>query len=856
MVEIPQTLINKLAPLGPHFIRVAKHGKQALDDGWPQKPLEANDPKLQEWLKENGNYGVVTGFGLTVVEIDIPELQEIAKTKLPETFTVLSPGHQGWHLYYVSSLDKPIRLRDEKGESVGEVQGPGKMVLGPGSVHPNGKVYKIVNDRPLAQVTRQQLVEALKPWVIPDKETDLVEALARQERKQSNIDLNILQVVPLAGLHRQGNEYYGPHPVHGSDTGHNFWVNPSKNCWHCFRHKTGGGPLLWLAVEEGIIRCEDAGPGVLRGEVFKQVFKVAIEKGYIKNGETEKPKKTRKVEAEKEEKKKQVMKDSGQTTDGCFEAIYHDGKPMFLVKNSESFSIVESLEVNGEEFIPKDVKHVPYEPYGYFEGSTPQLEDLFWKVRNELEIFVDVESIWKDVLAACVLLSYQQEKLQTVPYIFLYGDNESGKSTVLQVLKFLCYRPMSGVTIPSADLYGYLEDSDSISTILEDEIQGVENDLDKTKIYKAGYKQGAVVPRMIATEHDRIIKYYQTFCFKACASEQIPVVKGFRERFIEIPMVEGYPQKEWADVTREDLERLRNLRNMLLKWRMLVRTEELPNVEVPLKGRIKELWKPLLQVTHGLTVYDTLFKFVEEQRKERLSVKQDTLEGHVVKMVVEILNEAKDQLEPIPFSTIWDALVLDLNGKVNPDKPNVMDTSEFFDVSKNKVGYRLREVLSGKSKVKKEKQDNDWVNYKAYEFNLDKVRRVAKKYGYELATKLPSLLSSGGVQGSSVAEKPENNGENNVESMEKTAAQETGTPLELGKLSNLVANPLNAENLVAKPTYVYKHVLPGEPCELCGQLAVEWQIKTPQGQVLRRCNNCFVEMRKNLTNADWREETE
>jgi predicted transcriptional regulator len=63
------------------------------------------------------------------------------------------------------------------------------------------------------------------------------------------------------------------------------------------------------------------------------------------------------------------------------------------------------------------------------------------------------------------------------------------------------------------------------------------------------------------------------------------------------------------------------------------------------------------------------------------------------------------------------------------------------------------------------------------------------------------------------------------------------------------------ENRTEKSLFLYKHVLPGEPCELCGQLAVEWQIKTPQGQVLRRCNNCFVEMRKNLANADWQEET-
>lgn len=93
---------------------------------------------------------------------------------------------------------------------------------------------------------------------------------------------------------------------------------------------------------------------------------------------------------------------------------------------------------------------------------------------------------------------------------------------------------MYGVTVPAADIYRYLEDVNAIGCILEDEIQGIDKDTDKIKIYKAGYKEGAVVPRTIIIRNDRIIKFYNTFCFKACASERIPSVKGFRERFIEI----------------------------------------------------------------------------------------------------------------------------------------------------------------------------------------------------------------------------------------------------------------------------------------------------------------------------------
>jgi hypothetical protein len=347
---------------------------------------------------------------------------------------------------------------------------------------------------------------------------------------------------------------------------------------------------------------------------------------------------------------------------------------------------------------------------------------------------------------------------------------------------------MYGVTVPSADIYGFLEDSDAIGCILEDEVQGIQKDTDKIKIYKAGYKQGAVVPRTIMLEHDRIIKYYHTFCFKTCASEQIPQVKGFRERFIEINMVEGFPEKEWTDITKDDLKRLYDLRNMLLKWRLQSRDWQLPEVQTSMKGRLKELWMPILQITHGLTVHEGLCKFVEEQKNERLKTKQDTLEGHIVKTVVELYNKSKESTPILPFPDIWRELGLDLHGKLNENKPNVMDTSDFFEITKNKVGYRLREILSGRSKdIRIKDSDGEETVTKGYIFDRDKLRRIAKKYGREVVAKLSSETSSEGVQAS--------------ESMENNVEKEAHTLPQLGKLSYLATS----EKEPSSPSNIYKN---------------------------------------------------
>ena len=116
-------------------------------------------------------------------------------------------------------------------------------------------------------------------------------------------------------------------------------------------------------------------------------------------------------------------------------------------------------------------------------------------------------------------------------------------------------------------------------------------------------------------------------------------------------------------------------------------------------------------------------------------------------------------------------------------KPHVMDTSEFFRVTKSRVGYRLREVLSGKSKTVREKD----VTIKAYEFNHEKLRRIAKKYGYELVTKLPLLPSSEGTQAHN----------STLKTVKNNVKKSLDTPLENGNISNSVTKPKSIDEMFA-----------------------------------------------------------
>jgi P4 family phage/plasmid primase-like protien len=280
MSAIPKELIKALESVGlKRFIRIRSHEKRALDDGWPDDLREPDDPTIQQWLRDDGNYGVVAGNGLVIVDLDQPDLFD----KLPETFTVVS-GSGGIHCYFKSSLEENGIIHKPDGKpkdidyNLGNIQVQRKYVVGPGSIHPNGQIYSIKKNAPLAELTKET-VESTFPKMVRWKATPTPNEFLQQSKVDSELtDARLTDIVPMNGLIQRGDEYQGPHPIHDSKTGHNFCVNPSKNLWHCFRCDSGGGVLHYIAMKEGILDCEDCLPGALTGKKFFDTVKIAGEK--------------------------------------------------------------------------------------------------------------------------------------------------------------------------------------------------------------------------------------------------------------------------------------------------------------------------------------------------------------------------------------------------------------------------------------------------------------------------------------------------------------------------------------------------------------------------------------------------
>lgn len=270
MPEVPERLQDKRF----RFVKIQKKKKGPFEKGWQDyNNYKWNEEEFKEW---DGNYGVVCGFGdLTVIDADTEKVEERIEENLPATFTV-ETGGGGKHYYFLcKDIEKPIRLKQEEYGDLGDVQYEGKQVVGPGSLHPSGNTYSVLEDKKIQKVSVSDIKSALSD-LIKNKNTERVKRETEEQKEEHGLDfdLSITDVLNTSGLDKRGREYQGSHPVHGSQTGENFCVNTKKNVWHCFRHNTGGGPLSWLAVREGIIDCSDAVPGSLTGDKFKEVLQI------------------------------------------------------------------------------------------------------------------------------------------------------------------------------------------------------------------------------------------------------------------------------------------------------------------------------------------------------------------------------------------------------------------------------------------------------------------------------------------------------------------------------------------------------------------------------------------------------
>jgi P4 family phage/plasmid primase-like protien len=232
------------------FVLINNKQKAPFEKSWQKTANYTYDnTRLQQHITNN-NYGVLGGYGnLLIIDFDDKEFQDKYLPQLPDTFTVQT-GSGGLHLYYNCDDPTSFKVMNQTNETLADIQGRGKQVVGPNSTHPNGNIYKVIKDIPIAKITIDFIRVLFADYI---KDTKII---GTQQTTTNPITETIRDSVSIIDVMRWYNYDTSKNPTvcmlgHNSNNKQNFSYNESKGLWNCFHCNKGGDVFKFVMEHEG-----------------------------------------------------------------------------------------------------------------------------------------------------------------------------------------------------------------------------------------------------------------------------------------------------------------------------------------------------------------------------------------------------------------------------------------------------------------------------------------------------------------------------------------------------------------------------------------------------------------------------
>lgn len=445
---------------------------------------------------------------------------------------------------------------------------------------------------------------------------------------------------------------------------------------------------------------------------------------------------------------KQTVRKVKGTVDNVFvESIVVDGLPAFITKKrgEDSYEIVYKLENEVRITKPWLPEQCAYEPYSFTKEEINKLsqkrisiEELLDKIYYIVNRFIFAKQEYKTLIAVDILLSYAQEHLNTIHFPFAVGETESGKSSIMILVKRIGYRPLYVEGINKTNMYNFLgTDEEACGIIVEDEAQELYHDKAKINFYKNSYARGSVYPVMTGWEgaYKRQL-YYKTFCQKWLAGEYAPDDKGFVERLAKIFMMSGKTEGNIKKPTKEELVQLQELRKMLMIWKIQNIDNKWADIESGLRQRDQELWEDFLAITWGTKYYNHARKTVDFFVSQRSESMRNSREAYLFENAME---DIQPNLE-IRFEAFWQRLAFKERAEYDP---STIATAEHGNISKNIVSKILIEKFQAVKSSTAEKIEGRVHKITSYKFDREICKLLAGKYKLELPLTHPIFSESG-----------------------------------------------------------------------------------------------------------------
>jgi len=229
------------------FIKIGNNDKRPLEKNWQKNNnYKFNDKELVNHILNGGNYGVIGGYGnLVILDFDSAEAYDKVRRFLPRTFTVLTANKKLPHVYYyiTEPVCKSAKFIDDKKNTLIDMQGQGKQVVGPYSkIHNN--IYRVWIDSEIKVVSLVHLRKLLDTLFVNLSPTlPLNQSMPSFHRSNTTFAFNVFDRISIQMiLNKLGvtvtSRTHSNCPMHSSESGTCLHYN--DKFWFCFSCNNGG----------------------------------------------------------------------------------------------------------------------------------------------------------------------------------------------------------------------------------------------------------------------------------------------------------------------------------------------------------------------------------------------------------------------------------------------------------------------------------------------------------------------------------------------------------------------------------------------------------------------------------------
>jgi hypothetical protein len=328
----------------------------------------------------------------------------------------------------------------------------------------------------------------------------------------------------------------------------------------------------------------------------------------------------------------------------------------------------------------------------------------------------------------------------TTHYYDISGTgNGIGKSTIGFMFEGIGYRCVRMTDPSAANIFRVLGKIEvGQCTIVLDEADKIHKDREIVSILKEGYAINGKVPKVNRMTDKQ--EFFYCYGFKIrIAEEPIKhgIAKGVIDRTFSIRAIKGDPKCDIKEVlhparrneANEKLhEELRDIKKLLLMYRLLHFEDPILDIDTGYSGRDKELCKPLFQLFHNSESYGKVINavrsFLERKNKRKNTV---AVEPILYKITNDMLKMHHDnglkfyKNEIIPIREIWSKITTgnEIGGVYDEKKPNMFESFEYGTLYKNTISTVLEgfgaDIVHG-------------MKGNSLAFDIDRFKRIGKMY--------------------------------------------------------------------------------------------------------------------------------